>query len=71
MTYESWTDLEQAFEDLLNETNEPFRVGNIEYEFAMTWERVDAIAYYHELLAFADSEGVDTDQLLGSCSVNC
>ena len=69
--YESWTDLEQAFEELLNECNEPFKVGNIEYEFARTWERVDPIAYYYDLLAFADSEGVDTDELLGSCSVNC
>lgn len=71
MSYQNWYELEQAFAEMLNECNEPFTVGGMEYEFARTWERVDPIAYYQDLLAFADSEGVDTDQLLGSCSVDC
>lgn len=71
MSYQNWYELEQAFAEMLNETNEPFKVGNIEYDFALTWERIDPIAYYQDLLAFADSEGVNTDNLQGSCSVNC
>lgn len=71
MAYQNWYELEQAFADLLNETNDPFKVGNLEYEFARSWEAIDPIAYYLDLLAFADSEGVDTDTLKGSCSVNC
>ena len=49
----------QAYEEALNETYEPCRIGQLEYEPATVLKRVDPVAYREGLLDYADSLAQD------------
>ena len=50
---------EDAFDDMLDECYEPFRIGRMEYRPSYVLREVDPIAYHCGLNDFVDSEPID------------
>lgn len=60
----TWDEAYEQYDEWLNEIGE-VRVGGLEYDAATVLRKVDPIAYRTGLNDWADSEGIDTDELEG------
>lgn len=65
MELTTWTEAYEAYDDMLDETNGPVKIGELEYSTSRVLRVVDPIAYRVGLSDWLDSEGIDTDALEG------
>ena len=47
--------------EMLDEVHEPVKIGDLEYDAGYVLQEVDPVAFWQEVLAWADSEGLDID----------
>ena len=51
-------------DEILNETNEKIKIGNLTFEPAKIIKKLDPIAYRQIVLDIADSENIEIDNLI-------
>ena len=65
MEFETWYDVEQAFNEMLDDRYEIVFVGSMLFSPSEVLFNCDPVAYRTELMDWLDSEGIDTDELGG------
>ncbi len=61
----TWDEAYEKFDDFIDETNLPVLIVGIRYNPSRVLRKIDPIAYREEFNNWADSEGIDTDDLIG------
>ncbi len=55
LTYLTWSELEDMFEELVNESQETVRIGEYEYDPGRVLRRIDPVAFHQDALAYANA----------------
>jgi len=63
MRFEKISEFIEYVNEILRETNEEVKIGNLVYDVVQVLKKVDPVAYRCILLDIADAEGVDLDEL--------
>ena len=68
MEFETWYDVEQAFNEMLDECYPCIEIGFLPFSPSEVLFSCDPVAYRTELMDWLDSDGIATDDLEGEPS---
>jgi len=63
MRFEKMSEFVEYANEIIRETNDEIKIGNLTYDVVQVLKEVDPTAYRCILLDIADAEGVDLDEL--------